>query len=258
MKNGFSELFNISRATAISLLLHSSCLLLFIVPLAVHERRQQLQVEMVGVVSDRQLAGQMKGEMGAPQSPRAAGNQQSREKDPSPKKAKKNQAKQPEMEIQKQNTGIESPVKVADKVENTTSGTAQDGTGQASAYSAGHAARPGGKTDQIQQTIGQGARPSNANAAVQDYIAWVARQVNSHLIYPKDMRKHGIEGVCRVRFTITPSGEIEGGSLKVQRSSGHASFDSSALKTVAMCAPFKNPPRALTLSLDILFGADKV
>jgi periplasmic protein TonB len=258
MQRKFSEVFNVSRATAVSLLLHLFCILLFIAPLAAHVRHQQLQVEMVGVVSDRQIAGQMKGELGVPQSSGGGDGRQKKGKDPAPKKTEKPQIQQPKIKMQEQATGLESPIPATERTENTASGAAQNGTGPSSAFSAGHAGRPGGKTDQIQQTLGLGGHPPDANSAIRDYIAWVARQVNSHLIYPKDMRKHGIEGVCRVRFTITSSGGIEGGSLKVQRSSGHASFDSSALKTVAMCAPFKNPPKELTLSLDIMFTTDRM
>lgn len=86
-----------------------------------------------------------------------------------------------------------------------------------------------------------------------EYLARLGKRLQANLVYPEEMRKKGMEGVSWISFTIMQSGEIREGSLRVHKSSGHAVFDSGALKTARVSAPFEKPPKELTISIGVSF-----
>ena len=62
-----------------------------------------------------------------------------------------------------------------------------------------------------------------------------------------------MEGVSWISFTIMQSGEIREGSLRVHKSSGHAVFDSGAVKSARVSAPFEKPPKELSVNIGVSF-----
>ena len=53
--------------------------------------------------------------------------------------------------------------------------------------------------------------------------------------YPRLARRRGIEGEVRLRFRISPAGEVE--SVEILKGSGHALLDSASIRTVYRAAP---------------------
>ena len=89
------------------------------------------------------------------------------------------------------------------------------------------------------------------------YTAMVARRLQDNLIYPSEMRRKGIEGKVTIVFTITDSGRIKRGSLKVRESSGHDPLDNGALRSARSSEPFMKPPRReMTLAIEVSFEAE--
>jgi len=103
---------------------------------------------------------------------------------------------------------------------------------------------------QVQQSIAHEDQDADKTRA---YLARLSKRLQSNLVYPEEMRKKGMEGVSWISFTIMQSGEIREGSLRVHKSSGHAVFDSGALKTARVSAPFEKPPKELTISIGVSF-----
>ena len=122
------------------------------------------------------------------------------------------------------------------------------------AGSAGSAGR-GGTDDmnQAAQSIRNGVSEQDVISA---YTAKIARRLQANLTYPAEMKRKGIDGIAVVAFTITESGDIREGSLRVQRSSGYAALDSSAEKSARMSAPFEKPPKELTVAIEVSFRAE--
>lgn len=108
--------------------------------------------------------------------------------------------------------------------------------------------------EQRPQAVGH---QSNQTDLINAYISMLTKLVNSHLIYPKEVRKKRLEGVSQVSFVVTASGEIKPGSLQIKKSSGSAVLDSNALKTILSLAPFQRPPRELTISFGIEFAEER-
>jgi TonB family protein len=134
------------------------------------------------------------------------------------------------------------------------------GTGTADipsvAADAGGGSRGSGGRDNVDQAATrQGRRgPVDPFAA---YTAMVARRLQDNLIYPSEMRKKGIEGTVTIVFTITESGKIKRGSLKVRESSGYEPLDNGAVKSARSSEPFMKPPRKeMTLAIEVSFEAD--
>jgi len=103
---------------------------------------------------------------------------------------------------------------------------------------------------QIQQSIVHEDQDKDKTRA---YLARLSKRLQSNLVYPEEMRKKGMEGVSWISFTIMQSGEIREGSLRVHKSSGHAVFDSGAVKSARVSAPFEKPPKELTISIGVSF-----
>ena len=85
------------------------------------------------------------------------------------------------------------------------------------------------------------------------YTSRVARRLQSNLVYPEKMRRKGIEAVTTIIFTVTESGQIKRDSLKVRKSSGYGEMDDNALKAARESAPFDEPPKEMTLVIDVAF-----
>jgi protein TonB len=109
---------------------------------------------------------------------------------------------------------------------------------------------------EIEQKPQSAGHQSSEADLINAYISALARLVNSHLIYPKEVKKKRLEGVTSVSFVVTGSGEIKPDSLGIKRSSGYPELDANALKTIQSLAPFQRPPREMTISLEIEFAVD--
>ncbi len=86
-----------------------------------------------------------------------------------------------------------------------------------------------------------------------EYLARLGKRLQANLVYPKEMRKSGIEGISTITFTIMESGDIRGNSLRVKKSSGYSELDANALKSALASAPFEKPPKELNVSIAVAF-----
>lgn len=86
-----------------------------------------------------------------------------------------------------------------------------------------------------------------------EYLARLGKRLQANLVYPKEMRKSGIEGISTITFTIMESGDIRGNSLRVKKSSGYSELDANALKSALVSAPFEKPPKELNVSIAVAF-----
>ena len=120
----------------------------------------------------------------------------------------------------------------------------------ASVYVPSVAGGAGGRQDQRQQTIKAGDQNGDK---INAYGARLSRRIMANLVYPEEVRKHGIEGVSRIMFTVMESGDIKTGSLRVQRSSGYPGLDESALKSALASSPFEERPKEMTISIAVSF-----
>jgi periplasmic protein TonB len=249
------ERFNLTHRLVISLLLHSSLALPLLLPglrIAGHPPRERLQIELFGMVSNRQIAEQHKAIQGAPARLRIAASAPEKKvvpAHPAPPAEPRVATKSPD---KLQTVTTASPVQVATLEKRTSADVAAPVP--ASAGSAGAASRAGGEIEQR----GESPRAGGTENKTLSYVAKVARQVNAHLIYPKEVRRNGVEGVSWITFTITPAGNIQSNSLRVRKSSGHAGLDSSALRAASMSAPFERPPQELTVSIAVSFNVGRM
>ena len=113
-----------------------------------------------------------------------------------------------------------------------------------------------GGTDDVDQAAMRKGRDGSIDPFAA-YTAMVARRLQDNLIYPSEMRKKGVEGKVTIVFTITDSGRIKRGSLKVRESSGHEQLDNGALRSARSSEPFMKPPRReMTLAIEVSFEAE--
>ncbi len=231
---------NLYHWLAVSLLLHSIVALPFFYLVGLHKadrvRHHKLAIELFGMVSNRQVEGKKKGtEVPRPN-----------KRPPLPSVAPRPAARQSPRQSPDTYTTVaaDGPVRV-EKGDDEASRTDQE-TGPASATGSAD-------VDQRQQSIGYGGEGADV---ITQYLARVAKRVQTNLVYPEETRKHGVEGVPTVSFTITESGAIREGSLRVRKSCGQASLDSNALKSVLASAPFEKPPKELKVSIDVRFSVE--
>jgi TonB family protein len=117
------------------------------------------------------------------------------------------------------------------------------------------APQPNGNAEASQNQQSASRQSSDADL-LNAYISALARRVDSHLIYPNEVKKKRLQGVTQVSFVVTDAGEIKPGSLEIKRSSGSALLDSNAEKTILALVPFQKPPREMTIALEIEFTVD--
>jgi len=86
------------------------------------------------------------------------------------------------------------------------------------------------------------------------YVKGLTKRVQSHLRYPDEGRRVGLQGAATVSFTILSNGQIWPESLKIVESSGQQKLDASALQTVRSSGPFEPPPKEMTVAIDVVFG----
>lgn len=92
--------------------------------------------------------------------------------------------------------------------------------------------------------------------AMRRYLSQLKKAVQAHLVYPSDAKAAGWMGSPVVMFQLSEDGQMAGGSLRLQRSSGVISLDENALEAVRASAPLPRPPKAMTVALAISFARE--
>jgi protein TonB len=207
-----------------------------------HVRHKKLSIELFGMVSNRQVEERKKGG-GVPR--------------PAAKPAQRvaRQTGRPAAPVRSDaytTVATESPVQV-EKGEEKAHEAEGEGGGPFGSSASGGSGMGSGNVQQKGQSIGDGDQVKSVIAA---YLAKVSRRVQANLVYPEETRKHGVEGVSTVSFTVTESGAIREGSLRVRKSSGYESLDSNALKSTLASAPFEKPPKELTVIVAVEFNVE--
>ena len=238
--------FTLAHGAAVSLALHA-CIILPVVawmlyaPRSTHRSSNRLNVEVVGIVANRQTAAQPK-RIESPV-PKSAGPKLEL-KDKKPVAVPEQQASiEPHTQPIKPTTNAPDALPLPQSASTEHKESSQSG------------ARPqaGADSEQQQQRI---AVHNDMNDRIAAYMAEVTKRLQSNLIYPPDAKKKRIEGTTLVSFAITESGGIQPNTLAVKRSSGSAALDAAALRTVASSAPFQKPPRELNVSIELEFEVD--
>lgn len=204
--------------------------------------RNRLVVELFGMIADRQTEARKEGT-------RAVRDTVSRPRIVPRQQVRRSAVKRPP---EKDKTpAVESPVLV-EKRDDKPAPAEQPG-GPSVVSGASSAGTAGGDAGGLQRTIG---RVDQAADRMRAYTARLTKRLRANLVYPEEMRKSGIEAVSTIRFTITESGAIREGSLRVTKSSGHAALDKNALRSALASAPFEKPPRELNVSITVAFTVD--
>lgn len=212
--------------------------------MAGHVGHKKLSIELFGMISNRQVEERKKGVDAPRPVPRPARRV--------PLQAHRPVAAPAPSPDAFTTVATESPVQV-EKGDDKTHHQADGEAGTFGSSFSGASGRQGGATEQKGQTIRTGEHEGGVIAA---YLAKVSKRVQANLVYPEETRKHGVEGVSIVSFTITESGAIEEGSLKVRKSSGYPALDSNALKSVVASAPFERPPKEIAVRIAVEFNVE--
>ena len=230
----------------VSLALHVCVILPFIVTTfhaPYQDKPNKLLIELFGMVSNRQVEEKKKGTEGARQN--RVASRQSVARQQVKKAAPKQSPDKPET------AAPDAPVHV-EKTDDSP-GPAEQATAASLASLPSVATSAGGSVEQRQQSI----RHADEDAVkAREYGARLSKRLQANLVYPEEVRKHGIEGVSTIAFTIMESGDIKRNSLRVQKSSGYAALDSNALKSALASAPFEKPPKEVTISIAVSFVVD--
>ncbi len=224
---------------AVSLLIHAGIVIPFVlgIPHGPHHKgHHRLTVELYGMIADRQQE-EKKGGTPKKQVPVR------------PREVKKTTPKQT---VEKEKTPVtESPVVSEEKTE-----TGKDDESETTGPEVRIASSPGTSgvggegMSQRQLSIGY-ARESDRTKA---YLSRLAKRLHSHLVYPEETRKSGVEGVAWIAFVITESGTIKGNSVRIVKSSGYAALDANAVESALSSAPFERPPKELNVSIGVEFN----
>lgn len=241
----YREEFNFYHWLAVSLVLHLSIIalpcILTNVRIPHQHKHNKLAIELFGMIADRQQE-ERKGGTGIV--PRRA-IQQIAIRRPAKKTATR---KSPDTYNTNSPTHLEKGDDKPDPTDETTGPTS------ASAVYVPAVSGTGGQGEhQRQQSIGYGNQGADK---IREYLARLSKRLQANLVYPKEVRKDGVEGVSWIAFTITESGTIKGNSLRVQRSSGYAALDSNALKSARVSTPFEKPPKELNVTLAVAFSVE--
>lgn len=225
--------FNFYHGLAISLVLHSSMALPFILDnwhRPDRDKHTKLQIDLFGMVADRQLEEKKRGQEATPPRPRQVNKPRK-----SPDTYKTVETAGPVL-VEKPE---DKPIPVAQETQPLLTPVAP-------------AAVAGAEAQQRQQTIRSAAELEAA--LIRSYLARLAKKLRANLVYPEEVRKHGIEGVSTIAFHITGSGNLIETSLRVQKSSGYPALDANALHSVRVSAPFEKPPKELNVSIAMSFN----
>ncbi len=272
--------FSFYHWLAVSLLLHSSIILPFILTglhapdQNKHNNHNKLLIELFGMVANRQQEGK-RGGTGVPQQnkrvlqlARPHGSHQiarpriiQQNERALEQNITRDQVNRPRQSPDTYKTvATDSPVHVekADDKPNPT----EQGTGPSSVSTvllpavsgtAGGGGYAGGGGQQRQQSIKYEDQVADE---IREYLAKLAKRLQANLVYPEEVRKNKVEGISTIAFTITESGDIKGNSLRVQKSSGYPALDSNALKSARVGAPFEKPPKELNVSIAVSFTVE--
>ena len=227
---------------AVSLLVHAVVILPFVfgtLRMPDNNKQSKLVVELYGMVSNRQTEEKHKAATVVRQPKRVE-----RQAPPRPKHDKP-QPKEPERPVKPETP---APAERPDDKQ----------------YAAGQNASAtviykiaGSDVEQKGQSIRYAEREEDRLAArISEYARKMAKRMYSLLVYPAEVRKHGIEGVSTIAFIVTESGAIKEGSLRVAKGSGYPALDSSALKAALASAPFEKPPKEMPISIAISFNVE--
>lgn len=88
----------------------------------------------------------------------------------------------------------------------------------------------------IEDTSSEFATPAS-------YFDIVRLKIERNKRYPEAARSRQIQGRVKVKFVITPQGEIM--DVQIAATSRHAALDAAALQAVEDAAPFPKPPKSL-------------
>ncbi|ATQ67393.1 MULTISPECIES: energy transducer TonB [Methylosinus] len=116
----------------------------------------------------------------------------------------------------------------------------------------GSARIQGGEQQQSAQTIERSAERQMDE--LRSYVRGLSKKIQSKLVYPKEGRRAGMQGVATVSFRIMADGAMQAQTLKIVESSGKAELDASALKTVQLCSPFAPPPKEISVTMAVTYA----
>ena len=211
-------------------------------------QHEQLRVDLLGMVGNRQSEQQLAGRPAEPTAAKPPREQRAAPATPSPKPAAVRKETRERPVVARQTAS--SPVQVVPIAE-APAPIQPDPPAQVAA-----ATPPtnGAEEERMQQTV----RARNTDAdALRKYLASLKRAIQSKLVYPTEAREAGYVGAPTIRFTLTESGSILSGSLAVQKSSGYPVLDESAMRAALAGAPFEKPPRQMDVTLAVAFVQDR-
>lgn len=243
--------FTLAHGVALSLLLHICLALPFVVLMNYTPRKhyhspKRLNVELYGMLSNRQVQAQQKRVEGSARPGATAPSQQDPQKNKTETVRKETAPTQAYTERSEALGDTSDAVRLPEKPADLTGFSRSSGGGPVS--------RSGGDFQQRQQFMG---RPSTEADVLNAYLTQLTKRLRANLVYPQEAKRKRLEGVSLISFVVTESGGIKPGTLAVKKSSGYALLDSSALKTAGLSAPFPKPPRELGVSIAVAFEMDR-
>lgn len=198
-------------------------LFLYLTPAA--NPKEQLLVELFGMLSTRQLEQK---QLGEPVDRKAT----------EPQNASAAQRKP--LPTVKQSVA-ESPVRVEKQEEKQEAQRQQTLTNSIQ----------GADEQQKQQTIQISDQELDA---LRKYAAAATKAIKARLVYPPEARQAGHSGTAIIAFRVGIDGEIEPGSLILRLSSGYSSLDESALRAARAAVPLPSPPKSMPIVVPINFN----
>lgn len=146
------------------------------------------------------------------------------------------------------------PEQIKDAVPNTEKKEAEAAAAAKANASAQQAGRDveGIENEQHAQIIQR--RADEEMNVLKAYIRNLSKKIQTKLLYPKEARHSGLQGVTTVSFRIKEDGTMHPDSLKIVASSGRVELDISALDTVRACVPFAVPPRDVTVTMAVTYA----
>jgi protein TonB len=100
-------------------------------------------------------------------------------------------------------------------------------------------------TPHIPETVGLSLGNWNLTGEISfttpsDYYEMVRLKIESCKRYPDSARSHHMEGRTKVRFVITPDGQLS--SVKIVKGARHGILNTAAMNAIKAAAPFPRPP----------------